>query len=311
MIHAAGVDFAITGFLVAVTGSQEHVSQGEAGPQASFGGAMQGTMKMPHCDRLQAASSVGDRISPCLSRCVWGIACDTCAPRKCAQCGTALEGGKCAPASAVWGIACGVCAPQKCIDSGTALEEGELAPASAGGCQWCKRPLCSYKCWEDHEGDCDCQEASSSDSEDGAHATSRDAEYPLEGRDADGRIIYSFQANNLEPADVEESLPERVRGHRVVIRGTQREDLNGRTGTIASYHEPTDRFYVAIDETAPFEQAGLQSSDVMQLTSALEHLAGRVERAGVRAPALRSLAAELRRLAAAVSGHPNWFGLSD
>ena len=115
-------------------------------------------------------------------------------------------------------------------------------------------------CWEDHERDCDCQEASSSDSEDGAQATSRDAEYPLEWRNADGRTIYSFQASNIEPSDVEESLLEHVRGHRVVIRGTQREDLNGRRGTIASYHEPTDRFYVAIDETAPFEHAGLQSS---------------------------------------------------
>ena len=82
----------------------------------------------------QAASSVDDRISPSSSRCVFGIACDTCAPRKCPQCGTALDGGKCAPASAVLAIACGVCAPQKCIDSGTTLEEGEPAPAIAGCC---------------------------------------------------------------------------------------------------------------------------------------------------------------------------------
>ena len=69
------------------------------------------------------------------------------------------------------------------------------------------------------------------------------------------------------PVDPEEGLPERARGldgeplydrhpyghrwwhegQRVIVRDTGREDLNGRTGTIAYFDGQTGRFHVAID----------------------------------------------------------------
>ena len=151
-----------------------------------------------------------------------------------------------------------ICSPRKCARCGATIEDGESAPAAARCCQWCKRLICSYDCRTAHEQECAWQQPSSSDSEENwvrgtrpRRARARGAAgRPPEGQDAEGRTIYSLRSRNLLVVDHEESFWWRE-GQRVIVRDSGREDLDGRTGTVALCHYDceggTERFYVAID----------------------------------------------------------------